>query len=148
MLFRDFLDPYKLSEIIARHYEMGLLETVQLDFVHRATKDFVAKFRSIEIPTEVKEKARNVFLATQGDPMRFLKHLFQSGGDVWQAKINDKWRALAVKVDNTFVWYWIGPREELNSNKSKAIPNMTNINAVLTNKKPYEAGQQHPLKVR
>lgn len=59
---------------------------------------------------------------------------------VWQAKINREYRALAMKEGSVFVWYWIGPREELNQFKSFQPP------GTMTLPQRTFTGMQQPLR--
>ena len=33
-------------------------------------------------------------------------------GEFWSARVNDAYRALAVREGNVFTWFWIGPHDE------------------------------------
>jgi hypothetical protein len=38
-----------------------------------------------------------------------LKKVAERGGqEIWSARITLKYRALAVRVDDDYVWFWIG----------------------------------------
>ena len=33
-------------------------------------------------------------------------------GEFWSARVTDAFRALAVREENIFTWFWIGPHDE------------------------------------
>ena len=33
-------------------------------------------------------------------------------GEFWSARVNDAYRAVAVREGNIFTWFWIGPHDE------------------------------------
>jgi len=33
-------------------------------------------------------------------------------GDFWSVRVTDAYRALAVRDENVFTWFWIGPHDE------------------------------------
>jgi hypothetical protein len=45
-------------------------------------------------------------------PSLQLKKLTEHGGqELWSARVTLKYRALAVKVDDEYVWFWIGEHD-------------------------------------
>ena len=67
---------------------------------HRAVGNFFAMWN--KLPPEVAEQAREKFRLLQTDPMdpslNFKAWTF--GHDIWQARVNFRWRALAKKTFN------------------------------------------------
>ena len=45
------------------------------------------------------------------DPTHPSLHLKPVGG-LWSARINDAYRALAVREDDVFYWFWVGPHDQ------------------------------------
>jgi hypothetical protein len=33
-------------------------------------------------------------------------------GELWPARVTDAYRALAIREDNLFTWFWIGSHDE------------------------------------
>ena len=44
-----------------------------------------------------------------------LKRLVRFGEDIYSAEVGRGYRAMAVRVGGSFVWYWIGTHEEYNN---------------------------------
>jgi hypothetical protein len=65
-----------------------------------------------ELPIEVQERARNQFKKFKKNPnqpgLKF-KHL---KGNLYSVRINDQYRAVAVKKEDVYIWYWIGNHSE------------------------------------
>jgi len=120
-------------------------------FTHRTTEDWNKIWNSHKIPDLIMAIAREKFAKMVIDPSQIeLKKLNQNAlqnqnlppkHEIWQAKIHDKWRALAVKSGNVFCWQWLGPRELLND-----FAKMPRLKPCLMGEKTNR--QQRPMEVR
>ena len=73
---------------------------------HRATKTFWKLYGELDPP--IQRQARKQYRRLRQNP----KHpslRFKPVGKLWSARVNDDYRALAVKNKDGYVWFWIGP---------------------------------------
>jgi hypothetical protein len=67
-----------------------------------------------ELPTDVRRRAREAFLLWRENPnhpgLEFKR--LRTRGEVYSARIGMDWRALAVRDEDTFIWFWIGSHAE------------------------------------
>lgn len=65
-----------------------------------------------KLPVEIQRRARNQFKKFKKNPdlpgLKF-KHL---QGNLYSVRINDQYRAVAVKRDVILIWFWIGTHAE------------------------------------
>lgn len=116
-LFSDYITIQKIWE---RFLSGELMESVVTRLTHRVDDSFIEIWNGSKIPKGIKILAQEKFAMMLKDPTIVeLKKLSQVSDqyheDIWQAKINDGWRALAIRRSNVLQWYWIGPRERLNN---------------------------------
>lgn len=78
---------------------------------HRTTREFRKLYD--ELPREIKELANKNFELLKKDPLHPSLH-FKKVGRFWSVRIGDRYRALALKDKNEFIWLWIGTHEEYN----------------------------------
>jgi len=78
---------------------------------HRTTREFRKLYD--KLPREIKELANKNFELLKKDPLHPSLH-FKKVGRFWSVRIGDRYRALALKDKNEFIWLWIGTHEEYN----------------------------------
>ena len=76
---------------------------------HVASSDFWQCYRAL--PREVRRKAVESFHRLKADPRHPGLH-FKPVGRYWSARVGAHHRALAVRDNSTFVWFWIGTHAE------------------------------------
>jgi hypothetical protein len=76
---------------------------------HRATPEFWECYA--ELPKTIQKKADKNFQLLKSNPRHPSLH-FKSIGEGWSVRIGIDWRALALKSENGFDWFWIGSHEE------------------------------------
>lgn len=76
----------------------------------RATEGFWGAYE--QLPTEIQNRADKQFQALKRNPqhpsLQFKKVGVSRGQEVWSARITLNYRALALKRDDGFLWFWIG----------------------------------------
>lgn len=76
---------------------------------HRATKRFWASYEGL--PEDVREAADRASARLKSDPShRSLR--FKEIEGLWSARVGRRYRALAHRDDEGFVWLWIGTHTE------------------------------------
>jgi hypothetical protein len=77
---------------------------------HHASTDFWKEYDSLS--SEVRTRADKQFELLKANPqhpsLRFKKIGERGGNEVWSARITLKYRALAVRLPDGFLWFWIG----------------------------------------
>jgi len=76
---------------------------------HRATKTFWKLYKNLT--PQHRQQARKQYQLLKQD----LQHpslRFKPVGKLWSVRVNDDYRALAVKNKDAYVWFWIGPHAE------------------------------------
>jgi hypothetical protein len=77
---------------------------------HRATSAFWQLYRNL--PPQVRNRADKQFALlkanTQHPSLQFKKVGDRLGAEVWSARINLNYRALAVRRKDGYLWFWIG----------------------------------------
>ncbi len=64
-----------------------------------------------DLPKDIQRLADeqfSLFAANPQHPSIQLKPV----GEFWSARITDAYRALAIREENVFTWFWIGPHDE------------------------------------
>ena len=78
--------------------------------MHRASAGFWKDYDAL--PAEVRARADKQFALMKANPqhpsLRFKKIGDREGHEVWSARITLKYRALAIKLPEEFLWFWIG----------------------------------------
>ena len=78
-------------------------------FHSRASEEFWDLYK--RIPRNAQRAADKQFELFRKDPTHPSLHLKPVGG-LWSARINDAYRALAVREDDVFYWFWVGPHDQ------------------------------------
>jgi hypothetical protein len=60
-----------------------------------------------ELPAPVRELADKNYALLKSDPQHPSLH-FKRIGRYWSVRVGLRYRALAVEVDEGFLWFWIG----------------------------------------
>jgi hypothetical protein len=78
--------------------------------VHRAGAGFWKDYDAL--PAEIRGRADKQFALMKANPqhpsLRFKKIGDRDGREVWSARISLKYRALAIRLPEEFLWFWIG----------------------------------------
>ena len=80
-----------------------------MTFHSRASEEFWDLYK--RIPRNAQRAADKQFDLFRKDPTHPSLHLKPVGG-LWSARINDAYRALAVREDDVFYWFWVGPHDQ------------------------------------
>jgi hypothetical protein len=72
---------------------------------HSASPRFWDAYQSL--PSSIQELADANFALLKRDP-RHPSLQFKKVGPYWSARVGLRYRALAVEVDDGYVWFWIG----------------------------------------
>jgi len=77
---------------------------------HRANADFWRDYRAL--PVDVRVRADKQFALLKADPrhpsLQFKKIGDRSGKEIWSVRVTLKYRALAVRLADEYLWFWIG----------------------------------------
>ncbi len=77
---------------------------------HRASAGFWKSYDAL--PEEIRGRADKQFELLKANPqhpsLRLKKIGDREGHEVWSARITLKYRALAIKLPEEFLWFWIG----------------------------------------
>ena len=81
--------------------------------MHGTTADFWKEYRAL--PADIRERADKQFALLKANPrhpsLQFKKLTERRGREIWSARVTRKYRALAAKDDNDYVWFWIGEHD-------------------------------------
>jgi len=61
-----------------------------------------------ELSPDMKEQAQKAYRLWLEDPLYPSLHFKKVGQNLWSARISGGYRALALKKDNDYYWFWIG----------------------------------------
>ena len=75
----------------------------------RATKTFWKLYN--DLPSDVQRQARKQYRLLRQNPQHPSLR-FKPVSKLWSARVNDDYRVLAVKREDAYVWFWIGPHHE------------------------------------
>ncbi len=64
-----------------------------------------------DLPAEIRRAADKQFALCDNPRHRSLRSK-QVRVNISSARVNDDYRALATRDDETFLWFWIGPHDE------------------------------------
>jgi hypothetical protein len=64
-----------------------------------------------DLPEDIQRRADKQFSLFTGNPKHPSIQL-KPVGEFWSARITDAYRALAIREENVFTWFWIGPHDE------------------------------------
>jgi hypothetical protein len=78
---------------------------------HYASRAFWARYEAL--PARIQALADKSFQILNTDPRHPSLH-FKRVGRYWSARVGLEHRALAVPLDDGFLWFWIGTHAEYN----------------------------------
>jgi len=64
-----------------------------------------------QLPLSVQQLADKQYKRLREDPLHPSLHLKKTGR-FWSVRVTDNYRALALRVEGNFVWFWIGTHDE------------------------------------
>lgn len=80
---------------------------------HHASTGFWTQYEAL--PREIRERADKQFALLKENPqhrsLQFKKVGERRGQEVWSARVTLKYRALAIRRQNGYLWFWIGDHE-------------------------------------
>jgi len=78
--------------------------------MHKATKRFWELY--YVLPNDIQQAASKQFSLLGANPrhgsVQFKKIDIVAGQELWSARVNLQYRALAYKRSDTYTWFWIG----------------------------------------
>ena len=84
---------------------------------HRANADFWSDYDSLS--SEIRARADKQFALLKSNPqhpsVQFKKIGNRNGQEIWSARVTRQYRALAVKLEDDYVWFWIGEHDRYDS---------------------------------
>ncbi len=75
---------------------------------HQADHEFWEGYATL--PPQTRNQADKAFALLKQNPKHPSLH-FKKIGRRWSVRIGSKHRALALEIDDGFLWYWIGPHD-------------------------------------
>jgi len=80
---------------------------------HRANADFWNDYEGL--PVEVQARADKQFALLKANPqhpsLQFKKIGDRRGEEIWSVRVTLKYRALAVRLADEYLWFWIGEHD-------------------------------------
>ena len=80
---------------------------------HRATAECWQRYDAL--PRTVRSRAEKQFQLLKTNPqhpsLQFKKVGERKGREIWSARVTLNYRALAIRRDDGFLWFWIGDHE-------------------------------------
>jgi hypothetical protein len=77
---------------------------------HRANADFWRDYHAL--PADIRPRADKQFKLLKSHPqhpsLQFKKIGDRNGREIWSARVTRRYRALAIKLTNEYLWFWIG----------------------------------------
>jgi hypothetical protein len=84
---------------------------------HHASTGFWTEYHAL--PQEVRVRADKQFALMKDNPqhpsLQFKKVGERRGHEIWSARVTLKYRALAIKRERGFLWFWIGDHGDYES---------------------------------
>ena len=81
--------------------------------IHRANSDFWDDYNALS--PDLRARADKQFVRLKSDPrhpsLQFKKLGDRKGQEIWSARVSLKYRALAVKLPDEYLWFWIGEHD-------------------------------------
>jgi hypothetical protein len=81
--------------------------------MHRTNADFWKDYRPS--PADSRSRADKQFALLNANPrhpsVQFKKLTERGGQELWSARVTLKYRALAVKINDDYLWFWIGEHD-------------------------------------
>jgi hypothetical protein len=65
-----------------------------------------------KLPLDVKEQAQKAYRLWQDNQQHPSLHFKKVGKNLWSARVTGGYRALALKKDDDYYWFWIGTHDE------------------------------------
>jgi hypothetical protein len=78
-------------------------------FNHYARRSFWERY--YDLPEAIQEIADKQYQLLEANPRHPSLH-FKKVGRFWSARVTDDYRALAIPVEDGFIWFWIGTHAE------------------------------------
>lgn len=75
---------------------------------HHASERFWRLYEGL--PQAVREQADKSFTLLKADPQHPSLH-FKNVGRFWSARVDSRYRALAVRDGEDLIWFWIGDHD-------------------------------------
>jgi hypothetical protein len=75
--------------------------------ISRAHRRFWEQFN--RLPKNIQVTARRRFSLWRREPFHPSLHFKRIGKGVWSVRINDDYRAMALRERDEIIWFWIGP---------------------------------------
>jgi hypothetical protein len=80
---------------------------------HRTTRKFWQHYD--RLPAEIRVRADQQFLRLKTNlhhpSLSFKKTLERNGNEIWSVRVTLNYRALAVRREYGFLWFWIGDHD-------------------------------------
>ena len=64
-----------------------------------------------DLPEDIQQRADKQFSLFARNPKHPSIQL-KPAGEFWSARVTDAYRALAIREESVFTWFWIGPHDE------------------------------------
>jgi len=81
---------------------------------HYASTAFWTEYQ--DLPHEMRIRADKQFALMKENPqhpsLQFKKVGERRGREIWSARVSLKYRALAIKRDDGYLWFWIGDHRD------------------------------------
>ncbi len=85
--------------------------------IHTTTSGFRRELA--DLPSWIRERAEKQFALLKGDPhhpsLQFKAVGMRQGAEIWSARVTLSYRALAIRRENGFLWFWIGDHRKYDS---------------------------------
>jgi len=82
--------------------------------LHRAATEFWQQYN--RLPREARARADKQFSLLKANPhhpsLQFKKLGERRGLEIWSVRVTLNYRALAVKRDDGYLWFWIGNHDD------------------------------------
>jgi hypothetical protein len=78
--------------------------------IHRANADFWKDYYALPADIRIRADKQFALLKTnsQHPSLQFKKIGDRNGQEIWSARVTLKYRALAIRFPDEYVWFWIG----------------------------------------
>ncbi len=78
-------------------------------FEHYANPKFWQYYKKLS--QDLQKQADKQFKLLEQDPHHPSLH-FKKVVSLWSVRVNDSYRSLAIRVEDGFLWFWIGSHDE------------------------------------
>jgi len=80
---------------------------------HHASADFWNDYEAL--PVLIRERADKQFALLKSNPrhpsLQFKKICDRNGQEIWSARVSLRYRALAIRLEDAYLWFWIGDHD-------------------------------------